>query len=193
MPEPSPELILWLRVQKGEFFNIERQPEMQSSQVRGNGPQYFEIPGSLVQDVFRFLNYDGTFADFPAPYEIIASSVGHPDLTGPIVFNKKSSTSGMRLYISRQNRQAAENIRHPAWTPAQGFPTAPDDVETSEDAAAYIPEGGIRIYVMRMDNGEFRAGFTAGGIPPGLADDDPNRSLYQEGRGGLVDPRELEL
>lgn len=185
MTGPEPEAILWLRVQKGEFFNVERHPEMKSSRVRGHGPQYLEIPTSLVQRTFDFLGHRGSFAAFSVPHTIMASAVANGQF-GPIEFNKKSATSGNRLYIPRQNRQAAHNIRHPGWSPSAGFPKAPDDVRNRDEAAAYIPAGGIRLYIIRMDDGTFRAGFTTGFAPAGLAQDDPNQLLYQGGRGGLI-------
>jgi hypothetical protein len=184
MSEPTPELIWWVTVQPGEFFNVERHPQMQTSRVAGGGSQYFEIPGSLVQDTFELLGYHGSYESFEVPHTIVASAVGRPDLVGPIEFNKKAPSSGRRLYITRQNRQAPNNLRHPAWLPSRGFPQLPDGVRNDE-AGEYLPEGGLRLYILRMDNGEFRTGFTTGYAPVGLADDDPNRLLYQTGRGGL--------
>lgn len=186
MGDPRPEAILWLTVQRGEFYNIERAPQIDSGRSKGGGAQYFEIPGSLVPAAFKLLQYTGSYANFPVPYEIQASAVGRPDLVGPIRFNKKSESSGVRLYIVLQNRQATGSIRHPAWSPSVGFPQAPDDIQEGE-GKRYLPAGNLRIYIIRLDNGEFQAGFTTGFVPPELEADDPNRLLFVQKRGDLIE------
>ena len=186
MTDPRPEAILWLTVQPGEFYNIERAPQIGTGKTKGGGAQYFEIPGSLVPAAFKLLQYRGTYANFPVPYEIHASAVGRPDLVGPIRFNKKSESSGVRLYILLQNRQASGSIRHPAWTRGVGFPQAPDDVRDASEAKKYLPAGNLRIYIIRLDNGEFQAGFTTGFVPPELDEDDPNRLLFIQKRGNMI-------
>lgn len=187
MANSSPEAIFWLTVQPGEFYNIERAPQIGEGSKRGGGAQYFEIPGSYVPAAFKLLQYSGSYSDFPTPYEIRASAVGRPDLVGPIRFNKKSESSGVRLYIVLQNRQAHGSIRHPGWAPAVGFPQAPDDVQNAGEARAYLPEGGLRIYIIRLGSGEFQAGFTSGRVPLKLKEGDPNRLLFAEKRGGLIE------
>jgi hypothetical protein len=74
--------------------------------------------------------------------------------------------TGDRLRIANQNRQASPNRRHPAWSHARGFPVAPDDVRTTDEAKAYLPPGGIRVFIGKLDDGSYLAGFTEGDTPP---------------------------
>lgn len=172
--------IWWRNVPVGEFYNVERHPNVTSG---GQGSLYFEIPKSLVPDTLDFLSLDGTGS---LPYTIEAGVIGRAGESGPIEFRTKA---GGRMRIVRQNRQMAGAQRHPAWIAARGFPTAPDDVRNKEEAIPYFPEGGLRIYIARSVEGGYYAGFTAGRRPSPMSRSDPAWDLYTQGRvvGGVID------
>jgi hypothetical protein len=77
--------------------------------------------------------------------------------------NRRAET---RYRIARQLRQTDDSERHPAWTAAFGFPEAPDDVSSPEEAASYIPDGGVRLFLVRTDGGKLFAGHTSGSNRP---------------------------
>lgn len=93
------------------------------------------------------------------------------------------------MRIARQNRQQPNSQRHPAWTAARGFPTAPDNIQSKEEALPYFPEGGLRIYIAKTVEGNFYAGFTKGRRPSDMERLDPAWDLYTQGRtvGGVID------
>lgn len=121
------------------------------------------------------------------PVTIQAGVVGRPDETGPIVFDKKSDG---RMRITCQNRQQSNFQRHPAWIADRGFPTAPDDVSSSDEAFPFFPEGGLRIYIAKTVKGDYYAGFKKGFRPAGMKLNDPMWDLYTQGRprGGVIYP-----
>lgn len=86
------------------------------------------------------------------------------------------------MRIARQNRQQPHSQRHPAWTAARGFPTAPDGVRNKEEALRYFPKGGLRIYIAKTVEGEYYAGFTKGPRPEQMTPNDPMWDLYLQGR-----------
>ncbi|WP_214443592.1 hypothetical protein, partial [Mycobacterium tuberculosis] len=111
---------------------------------------------------------------------------GVPGISGPIEFQRKA---GGRMRIARQNRQQPNSQRHPAWTVARGFPSAPDDVRNKEEARPFFPEGGLRIYIAKTVEGDYYAGFTKGVRPTAMARNDPAWDLYTQGKtvGGVID------
>lgn len=174
------EQIWWRNVPLGEFYNVERHPNVTSG---GQGSLYFEIPKSLVSETLQFLGLDGMGS---LPYTIEAGVVGREGDSGPIEFQPKS---GGRMRIVRQNRQMAGAQRHPAWTVPRGFPGAPDDVRNKEEAIPFFPDGGLRIYIARSVEGNYYAGFTKGRRPESMRRNDPSWDLYTQGRdvGGVID------
>ena len=93
------------------------------------------------------------------------------------------------MRIARQNRQQPNSQRHPAWTAARGFPSAPDDVRNKEEGLPYFPDGGLRVYIAKSAEGDYYAGFTKGPRPAGMRPTDPMWDLYTQGRvvGGVID------
>ncbi len=176
------DLIWWRNVQPGEFYNIERYPQIEG----GGGSLYIEIPGSMVPATLDFLDVAGTSDEAPKVITIEAGVVGQSGLSGPIEFHRKS---GNRRRIARQNRQQASSQRHPAWTATRGFPTAPDDVRDKEGALPYFPDGGLRIYIAKTVEGDYYAGFTKGPRPVGMKPNHPMWDLYPQGNpvGGVID------
>lgn len=173
------DLIWWRNVPVGEFYNVERHPNVTSG---GQGSLYFEIPTSIVAVTLDFLGLSSVSS---LPFTIQAGVVGLPGAFGPIEFQTKA---GNRMRIVRQNRQMAGAQRHPAWTAARDFPTAPDDVGDKEEARPYFPEGGLRVYVARTVEGEYYAGFKKGPRPADMKRNDPMWELYSQGRavGGVI-------
>ena len=174
------DMIWWRNVQPGEFYNIERRAQLDSG---GGGSLYIEIPSSLVPGTLEFLDAVDTDVDSLPVITVDSAVVGAPELAGPIEFQRKS---GGRMRIARQNRQSTNQSRHPAWRSDRGFPRAPDDVRTTDEARPYFPEGGLRIFVVKTTDGKYLAGFRTGDLPTGMSANDPMRALYGNGVGGLI-------
>lgn len=177
--------IWWRNVQPGEFYNIERY-----HQIEGGGSLYIEIPSSMVSATLDFLNLTEANVDELPVITIEAHVIGAPELSGPIEFQRKK---GSRMRIARQNRQQPNSLRHPAWTVAFGFPTAPDDVRNKEEAFQYFPEGGLRIYIAKTVTNDYYASFTKGHRPADMKSNDPMWELYSQGRavGGVIEANEV--
>lgn len=176
------DLIWWRNVQEGEFYNIERHHKIRG----GGGSLYIEVPGSMVPETLNFLDMTGRNVEALPAITIQAGVIGLPGASGPIEFQRKA---GGRMRIARQNRQQPNSQRHPAWTAARGFPTAPDNIQSKEEALPYFPEGGLRIYIAKTVEGNFYAGFTKGRRPSDMERLDPAWDLYTQGRtvGGVID------
>ncbi|WEG08634.1 hypothetical protein PU630_15520 [Microbacterium horticulturae] len=176
------ERIWWRNVQPGEFYNIERHHQIRG----GGGSLYIEVPASIVPETLDFLGVAGTNVDALPAITIQAGVAGVPGVSGPIEFQRKA---GGRMRIARQNRQQPNSQRHPAWTVARGFPSAPDDVRNKDEALPFFPEGGLRIYIAKTVEGDYYAGFTKGVRPGAMARNDPAWDLYTQGKtvGGVID------
>ncbi|HHC7404915.1 TPA: hypothetical protein ACN30A_003571 [Vibrio parahaemolyticus] len=169
--------IWWRNVQPGEFYNIERHHQI----AGGGGSLYIEIPGSMVSDTLDFL--DKTDSD--TEFKINAYVIGKPSVSGLIEFQWKTKKKE-RMRIANQNRQQPNSQRHPAWSAALGFPTAPDGIGCKEDALPFFPKGGLRVYIAKTIDGEFYAGFTAGERPLNMNPNNPMWDLYSNGVGGVI-------
>jgi hypothetical protein len=173
--------IWWRNVQPGEFYNIERYHQIDG----GGGSLYIEIPSSMVLTTLDFLGVSGTNVDSLPVITIQAGVIGQSGASGPIEFQRKA---GGRMRIARQNRQQPNSQRHPAWTAARGFPTAPDDIRNKEEALPYFPEGGLRVFIAKTVEGDYYAGFTMGPRPASMKPNDPMWGLYSQGEvGGVID------
>lgn len=177
------ERIWWLSVQPGEFYNIERHPQIKG----GGGAMYIEVPSRLVDLTLDFLGHSGVDLNTQGGITIEAAVIWDPGVTAPIEFLAKSPKSGRRLRIARQNRQQRSSQRHPAWTPKYKFPSAPDDVSSTAEARKNFPEGGLRIFLAKTSEDYFYAGYTAGRRPTRIRLGDPNYDLYSSQRGGVID------
>lgn len=179
------ERIWWRNVPVGEFYNVERHPSVTPG---GQGSLYFEIPKSLVRATLDFLDLPGLDA---LPFTIQAGIAGEDGIAGPIEFQRKASgpNENDRMRITRQNRQMAGAQRHPAWTAERGFPAAPSDVRSKEEAAPFFPEGGLRIYIAKTAEGGYYAGFTTGLRPADMERNDPAWDLFSQGSivGDVID------
>lgn len=163
---------LWWRVlQRGEFFNIERAPD--AGPEGGGGSLYIEIPQSLTAKTLQFFGQDPV-AVAGTGFTIAAVPIGSTNgVAYPIDIKPKA---GNRLRIANQNRQADPNPRHPAWSSSAGFPKAPDGVRSTDEAASHFPDGGVRVFVGKVDDGSYIAGFTLGRAPAEMS---PTSDLYR--------------
>lgn len=175
--------IWWRNVQLGEFYNIERFHRING----GGGSLYIEIPNSMVHDTLNFLNVSEEAFRSSSSFVIQAFVIGDPQISGPIEFRSKA---GGRMRIANQNRQQPGSQRHPAWTAAVNFPTAPDSVANKEEARVYFPDGGVRIYIAETFDGKYYAGFTKGRRPPDINDNHPMFELYSNKVGGVINANE---
>lgn len=173
---------IWFRVlQKGEFFNIERGSGIVAG---GGGSLYIEIPVSMTQETLDFFEEDMPRLGGEG-FTVSALPIGATDgAVFPITVMPKSNG---RLRIANQNRQATPNRRHPAWSHEVGFPQAPDGVRNSDEAFAYLPLGGVRVFVAKTDDDSFLAGFTQGEAPEDITPGDVLHSLFvNKGVGGVL-------
>ena len=181
MSEVVIEKVWWRRVQLGEFYNIERHPQI----AGGGGSLYIEIPTSMKEKTLNFLGYGLQEGEAALPISIEAHVISDPMVTFKLEFKSKA---GNRLRISNQNRRQESTMRHPAWTKTYGFPEAADWVNNREEAAEFYPEGGLRIYIARSTDGEYFAGFTKGPRPDGMTPEDPSWELYDnKAVGGVIE------
>lgn len=172
--------IWWRNVQPGEFYNIERFHRI----AGGGGSLYIEIPGSMVPDTLEFLGVAGVDVSSLPVITIQSRVIGQPNVSGPIEFHRKA---GNRMRIARQNRHQPNSQRHPAWTLANGFPRAPDGIGSTSEARQYFPEGGLRIYIAKTNEGDYYAGFTQGARPADMERTNAMWGLYCDGVGGVID------
>lgn len=173
---------IWYRVlQPGEFFNIERHPDLV---VGGGGSRYIEIPKSITTDTLRFFDYNAP-ALAGGGFTVAAAPIGNMNLQ-PAPINIQIKAGG-RLRIANQNRQASPNRRHPAWSGAAGFPVAPNGVRNRAEARPYLPQGGIRIFIAKLSDATFLAGFAEGPRPADIPPSSPLQRLYvNSGVGGVL-------
>ncbi len=180
---------IWYRgLQRGEFFNIERGSGLV---VGGGGSLYIEIPKSLVGPTLRFFAYQAPQLG-DGGFDIAAIPTGSNDgVAYPINVQVKA---GGRMRITNQNRQAASGRRHPAWSRQAGFPEAPNGVRNRDEAAQHLPEGGVRIFVAKVNDGTFIAGFTKGTVPSNIPLDSPLRPLWMNsGVGGVISDLDMPV
>lgn len=137
----------------------------------------------MVPETLDFLAMSGESVDSLAGITIEAGVIGLPGRLGPIVFQRKA---GGRMRIANQNRQQPNSPRHPAWTAEQGFPLAPDDVGSTDEALHYFPDGGLRIFVAKDYDGLFYAGFNKGPRPLGMTRNDVSWEMYEKKVGGVI-------
>ena len=177
---------IWHRkITAGDFFNIERSAE--AGPQGGGGQMFIDIPNAAREDLFAMLGLhapDNINGSWPTGV-LSAKVIGNPSVSGELQFDL-NRRNDRRYRIRNQNRQSVVSERHPAWTSENGFPTAPDDVRTREDAETYIQDG-VRIFIVKSCSEGYYAGFTRGTTmpetwPPGIGlealfDQEPGRGL----------------
>lgn len=166
---------LWVRkVPPNNFLNIERDPA--NGPEGGGGALYLEVPSSHVSDLLGMLGGD---VDEEGNLILDVGVIGRPKLVKPLTFSQKTGDR-LRLF---QNRQTTPSRRHPAWSPAMGFPKAPDDVRDRHQVTRYIA-GGLRVFLARTKNGKLFAGFLIGDYPANWPDHPRLKQLFS-GDGGV--------
>lgn len=167
---------IWVRkVPPSNFWNIERHPSV--GYTGGSGPLYIEAPTSVVPALLALLGQDPA-VPIDSDVSLETRVIGASDISAPLVWATKSGNR-LRLF---QNRQSPSAVRHPAWRAERGFPSAPDSVASTAEAAAYITDG-LRVYVVRTDTGDYYAGFLVGEYPADWPDNSELRSLFTEPGG----------
>lgn len=179
---------IWYRnLTRGDFFNIERRPG--AGPVSGGGQTYVDIPQGLRVQLFQLLDvHEPTDGSWPT-LKVEAAVIGAPEVIAPLRF-EPNRADDTRYRIARQQRQLAATERHPAWTGEFGFPVAPDGVVDRTDAERYMPAGGVRMYVVRTEDGSFYAGHASGhGLPGGWPEGAGLERLFSNNSsgGGLID------
>ena len=178
---------IWHRkITKGDFFNIERSST--AGPQGGGGQLFIDIPNSVREGLFKMLdleepaNGDG---DWP-PGTVDAMVIGNPTESGTLHF-ELNRRNDLRYRIRNQNRQSANSERHPAWTAAMGFPEAPNDIQSPDEAKQSLGDG-VRIFLVKDSYGGYYAGFTTGAqIPANWPKGVGLEELFdQNSPGGLI-------
>lgn len=146
---------LWsMRISAATLYNIERTTD--DNPIGGGGAVYIQVAKGLVTDLLRFLR-----SEYPNNGEVIDLEVGNflsplkPQET--LTFSSKSQG---RMRIANQNRHRA--VRLSAWSSDEGFPRL-EAGQNTEDARAVLEEiGGLRIFLVRGEDGNIWAGYTIG-------------------------------
>lgn len=180
---------LWYRqLNPGDYFTIERSDEARPA--GGGGQGYVDIPGTLRDPLFQFLGVQRPASDegpWPPAIQIDARVIGAPDLVSPLIFSHRGESESDRYRIANQRRQGNNPGRHPAWTAQRGFPTTPDDVATTEEAARSLPDGGVRLFVVKTVDGEYYAGFAEGNqLPQHWPEGVGFERLFEDSPGGRI-------
>jgi len=161
MPEQIVESIFFKKINRGEFWHIERGP---ATDAGGGGMTYIDIPlgkgESLLRPLWSFLGVmpGGPSAEWPSG-RISVGVLGDPSV---LPFDLSFDTRGKenhRYRISNQARQKRGSMRHPAWTAANGFPKAPNNVRSKAEMERHVNVSHLKIYIVKTTDGEYFAGF----------------------------------
>jgi len=159
--------IFWRAVTPADFFNIER--SRNAAPASGGGQSYFSISfsGLTHEELGGFLDVEPPSRIESARPTVLLDQVAvinDPGVVAPLEFAPRYQNldESDRYRISRQNRQY--QARHPAWLPERGFPRAPDDVVNGDPRMPDLTY--LKIYVAKLSDGAFRAGFFNSPDPP---------------------------
>jgi MoxR-like ATPase len=161
MPELIVESIFFKKINPGEFWHIERGP---ATDAGGGGMTYIDIPlgkgESFLQPLWSFLGIEPTSSTGELPSGRIAVyTLGNSSaLPFDLSFDARGEEN-RRYKISNQARQKAGSKRHPAWTAANGFPKAPDNIRSKAEMERLIDVSHLKIYIVKTTGGEYFAGF----------------------------------
>lgn len=152
--------VWYKRLTPADFFNIERHAD--AGPAGGGGQTYIDLPSDARDALFHLLQKPlPTSDDWPSGFTIQARAIGNPNLVAPLSFDYRGAAVGHRYKVSNQVRQREDSQRHPAWTRDLGFPTAPDNIGDLEEAAQFVGPG-LTIYVARLMDGTYYAGYVKG-------------------------------
>ena len=140
-----------LRINPSDLSNIERPPG--TGPATGGGQLYIQVGQQMVEHLLRFLRQLD-----PGPIDLTVASVGRPELRDVVQFDNKSQG---RMRIRNQNRHRTGRV--PAWSPANGFPSLPEEAASTADARRLITSlGGLHVFLARVADGTVWAGYTVG-------------------------------
>lgn len=152
---------IWFRkITKGDFFNIERGPDV--GPAGGGGQTYVDIPNSVRIGLFEMLGVEEPSSEegpWP-PASIQVAVVGDPDRKATLRF-ELNRRDERRYRIAAQARQKPGSERHPAWTQEFGFPKAPDSIASKEEGAQLVAHG-VHVFIVKTQDGQYFAGHTQG-------------------------------
>ena len=160
--------LFWRSVTAADFFNVERSREAAPS--GGGGQSYFSVSftGLDHEELGVFLGVDPpSLIRTERPTVVLedVAVIDDPTTVAHLTFaaRYRPPKTDDRYRITRQNRQY--QVRHPAWTESRGFPRAPDDVLSAHDPR--MPDlSRLKLYVAKLDDGTYRAGFANSGHTP---------------------------
>jgi Domain of unknown function (DUF3883) len=189
--------ILWRQVTDSDFVCVERSKE--NTPAGGGGQTYFSLGTRLSRaGLGGFLGFDPPerINTEHSPVGIDVAVLGESTRKELIEFRPRyQNGSDTRYCIARQNRQRSDQIRHPAWTAARGFPAAPDDIADKADPR--MPDlSQLKLIIARCDDGTYLADYVNAdqvpdGAPPELAVlFKPNRTPRKD---GLIDLNDGDL
>jgi hypothetical protein len=149
--------IWWRRITANDFFNIEKELP-----PGPHGQLHIDVP--FVSALFTFLGLPPLLAKSSwVDQPVFAAVASSPTVGSTIIFRPRKPND--RYDIRLQNINAADSERHPAWTPAFGWPS-PSPAPTSTATARPHVAGGLTIYLARAVDGSVLAGFTVGARLP---------------------------
>ena len=148
--------LVFRQITPADFFNINKKP---GAEDRGGGQSYIDVP-------IRNVDLD-TWGSFFAAIKPVKTK------SGPLWTTEINSLGGLgkqQVEIG-QRRDASVNIRSQklfsrssnrvlAWHPDHsGFPRAPVDMSSAEDPRVIELTAGVRIFILKTDQGEYWAGW----------------------------------
>ena len=146
---------LWsMRISAATLYNIERATD--DNPKGGGGAVYIQVAKGLVDGLLKFLR-----SGYPENGEMVELKVGNfLNPSQPQETLTFSSKSQRRMRIANQNRHRAKRLS--AWSPEEGFPSL-EAGQNTEDARDVLEKiGGLRIFLVRGEDGEIWAGYTIG-------------------------------
>ena len=173
MPHEIVEAIFIRQITTSDFWNIERSP---TTDVGGGSQTYIDIPirRNMLEPLWRFLGVSppANPDDKWPSARIFVKTIGAPDHESEIEFADRGGNNN-RYLIARQARQRSNSERPYAWSAANGFAQAPDNIASKTDPR--IPDvSNLKIYVVKTIEGNYYAGYVNEPVmpadwPPGLA------------------------
>jgi len=158
MPHEIVEAIFIRQITTSDFWNIERSPATDSG---GGSQTYIDIPirRNMLDPLWRFLKVSPSANpdDKWPSARISVKTIGAPEHESEIEFADRGGNNN-RYLIARQARQRPNSERPHAWSAANGFPAAPNDIASKTDPR--IPDlSNLKIYVVKTIEGNYFAGY----------------------------------
>lgn len=148
--------LIFRQITPADFFNINKQP---GAEERGGGQSYIDVPVKSV--------------DLPTWHSFFDGIEPEAKNNGPLWTVDVNSLGGLGSQVISigQRRDASVSIRSQkifsrsgnrvfAWHPDHGdFPRAPVDMSTAEDPRVIELTAGVRIFILKTEDGEYWAGW----------------------------------